>query len=270
MDIYEKYNIKSTFFFTGYIAKLYPAIVKMILPYGHEVGSHALSHNIEDSLDKMDLQNQIKHLSESKKILEDLSGNEVISFRSPALRVNKYTPAALVETGYKIDSSVASTRFDAFFSFGSIQKIKWLSAPRVPYKTRVDTLFKKGTNGVIEIPLSATLFPYIGTTMRIFPRLTKIQHSLLHFETHKLNSKPVVFDIHPNELIDESIQPRIISKRTNNYFSFLVKDFIRSKLKTRNLGIRAIQLYEREIQFYISKNYSFLTLKDYCQKHKQI
>jgi len=30
LDLYEKYNIKSTFFFTGYIAKLIPDIVKMI------------------------------------------------------------------------------------------------------------------------------------------------------------------------------------------------------------------------------------------------
>ncbi|MCT4602664.1 MAG: hypothetical protein N4A59_07175, partial [Marinifilum sp.] len=31
LDIYSKYNIKSTFYFTGYIAKLYPKVVKMIL-----------------------------------------------------------------------------------------------------------------------------------------------------------------------------------------------------------------------------------------------
>ena len=49
LDLYEKYNIKSTFFFTGYIAKLYPRLVKMILPYGHEVGSHGLSHEKKKS-----------------------------------------------------------------------------------------------------------------------------------------------------------------------------------------------------------------------------
>jgi len=44
LELYEKCDIKTTFFFTGYIAKLYPEVVKMILPYGHEVGSHRLPH----------------------------------------------------------------------------------------------------------------------------------------------------------------------------------------------------------------------------------
>lgn len=88
----------------------------MILPYGHEVGSHGLSHNKEDGFDVLSLDEQIKHLKESKKILEDISGEEVISFWPPALRTNKYIAKALIESGYRIDISVASQRFDMFFS----------------------------------------------------------------------------------------------------------------------------------------------------------
>jgi len=51
LDLYEKYQIKSTFFFTGYIAKLYPEVVKMVIPYGHEVGSHGMSHTKENGFD---------------------------------------------------------------------------------------------------------------------------------------------------------------------------------------------------------------------------
>jgi hypothetical protein len=40
LGLYEKYNVKATFFFTGYIAQKFPEIVKMILPGGHEVGCH--------------------------------------------------------------------------------------------------------------------------------------------------------------------------------------------------------------------------------------
>jgi len=267
LDIYEKYNIKSTFFFTGYIANLYPEIVKMVLPFGHEVGSHAMSHHIEDGFDILDLSSQIKHLSESKKILEDISGQEVISFRSPALRFNKYTSQALIKTGFKIDSSIASSRFDAFFSFGTKQKFKWFFAPRIPYITSDDNLARKGKSGLIEIPLSATLFPYVGTTMRIFPAITTLQHHLLNFETRKIHNKPIVFDIHPNEFIDESNEMREISRRSNSYFSYLFKDLIRSKLKIRNLGQKAVPLYEREIQFFNNKGYEFTTLKNYCIKN---
>jgi len=102
LDIYARYGIKTTFFFTGYIAERFPGVVKMVLPYGHEVGSHGLSHKKEDGFDVLSYEKQVYHLSESKKILEDISGQEVISFRSPALRINKYTAKALSTTGYKI------------------------------------------------------------------------------------------------------------------------------------------------------------------------
>lgn len=71
----------------------------------------------------------VDHLKTSKKLLEDLSGQEVISFRAPALRLNGYTPLALTEVGFKIDSSVASQRFDLFFSYGGRQKDKSSALP---------------------------------------------------------------------------------------------------------------------------------------------
>lgn len=265
LDIYEKYNIKSTFFFTGYIAKLYPEIVKMILPYGHEVGSHSMSHLKENGHDVTSFKNQVQLLGDSKNLLEDISGQEVISFRAPALRVNEFTAQALIETGYKIDSSIASQRFDMFLSFGSLKKLNWLRAPRLPYKTSENSLFKKGDGPIIEIPLSATLFPYVGTTMRIFPCITRLQRNFLNWET-KLNKKPIVFDIHPNEFIDESNEPRIINRRSKNPISYFIQDFLRSQLKIKNLGKNAIPLYESQIEFFKNRNYEFCTIKDYCKK----
>lgn len=263
LDIYAKYNIKSTFFFTGYIAKLFPEVVKIILSHGHEVGSHSMSHLKKDGLDIANYTKQIELLRESKKILEDISGQEVISFRAPALRVKKDTAQALIETGYKIDSSIASQRFDMFFSFGSIKKLKWLFSPRIPYLTSNDNLFKKGKGPLIEIPLSATLFPYLGTTMRIFPRITNLQRHILSFE-NSINGKPIVFDIHPNEFIDESEEQRIITKRSNNPIHYFFQDFLRSHLKTKNLGNKALPLYLSQIEFFKKRDFKFTTLKKYC------
>jgi peptidoglycan/xylan/chitin deacetylase (PgdA/CDA1 family) len=264
LDLYSKYNIKSTFFFTGYIAKLIPDIVKMIIKDGHEVASHGMSHLKENGFDIMPLEKQIRHLKNSKSLLEDISGNEVISFRAPALRVNQDTVIALTETGYKIDSSVSPQRFDFFFSFGSINKLKWLSAPRLPYRTSPTSLFKKGNSKIVEIPISALLVPYIGTTLRIFPFITKISRQLLDLENN-LNGKPIVFLIHPNELINEYNESRKINSRSNNPITFIIQDYLRSKLKTKNLGEKGIELYSNEVDFFINKNYRTTTLKDYYQ-----
>ena len=135
LDLYNKYNVKSTFFFTGYIAEKFPEIVKMILPYGHEVGCHGYTHDSNLAFDVLNLDQQKQHLFKAKKILEDVSGGRVISFRAPALRVNKFTPKALESVGFKIDSSVAPQRGDIFFSFGALKKLNWITAPRKCYNT---------------------------------------------------------------------------------------------------------------------------------------
>jgi peptidoglycan/xylan/chitin deacetylase (PgdA/CDA1 family) len=269
LDIYEKHGIKSTFFFTGYIAKLIPDIIKMIQNRGHEVASHGLSHLKENGFDVMPFAKQKIHLLESKKILEDISGEEVISFRAPALRVNNDTASALIETGYKIDSSVASQRFDMFMSFGGLKKLNWITAHRLPYHTSEKSIFKKGDSPLVEVPLSALIIPYIGTTMRIFPNITNIQKRILALESNFFE-KPIVFDIHPNELIDESHIIRSIENRSSNPVSYFLQDFLRAKLKSKNLGIAAIPLFENQIKYFRDKNFEFVTLKTYCEETKLI
>lgn len=265
LEIYDKYEIKSTFFIVGDMAKKWPEIVTMVSKAGHEVASHGWTHEVSQAFDVLSYNEQIKHLTMSKKLLEDISGQEVVSFRAPALRINEYTSLALAETGFKYDSSVASQRFDMFMSFGSLKKLKWLTAPRRPYITDTNSLVKKGNGCIIEVPLSAFLLPYTSTTMRIFPYLTSIQHHMVDIES-SFSNKPVVFDIHPNEFIDESDQPRIVSRRAKNFINYLLVDLIRSQLKTKNLGVKCIELYERELQYFVKKNYAFYSIKDYVNK----
>jgi len=265
LDLYDKYEIKTTFFYTGYIAKLFPDVVKMVVVRGHEVGSHGMSHVKENGFDVLSFDKQKEHLTTSKKLLEDISGQEVVSFRAPALRVNDLTATALAETGFLIDSSVASQRFDMFMSFGGLKKLSWLTAPRLPYRTSSQSLFIKGKGQIVEVPLSATLLPYVGTTLRIFPRLSNIQRRMLAFES-KTNGKPIVFDVHPNEFIDESHEERQNTKRASNPIASILQDTLRSRLKVKNLGLSGLKLYEREINYFRKKNFQFTTIKDYVNK----
>lgn len=264
LDIYKRYNVKSTFFFTGYIAEIFPDIVRMITDDGHEVACHAYSHSTELAFDVLTLNEQIEHLKKAKTILEDVSGQEVISFRAPALRVNEHTVPALEKAGFRIDSSVAPQRFDMFFSFGSMKKMKWLGAPRKPYYTRPGDLSRKGGSGIFEIPVNAYVFPYIGTFMRIFPALT----SLIRFFAHSgcaLFSHYPVFIIHPNEFINEKFESTQFKARTKNKLSYLLADKLRYKLKLKNLGSAAVPLFEEQVNYFKQKGYKFITLKHYYE-----
>jgi len=262
LELYAKHNIKATFFFTGYIAKLYPEVVKMVQPYGHEIGSHGLTHEVNQAFDLLSLDKQIEHLKESKAILEDISGEEVISFRAPAARVNYNIPIALEEAGYKIDSSVSSQRLDMFLSFGSFKKLNWIIAPRKPYFTAHDNVFKKGDSSILEIPISAFGFPYIGTFMRLFPGLNRMTRNLLYMES-KINNRHFNFLTHPNEFIDEELESGKIQRRTSNPISYYLGDVMRHKLKIKNLGEKAIPILEKELIFFKNHNIKIGTCKEY-------
>jgi len=268
LDLYEEYNIKTTFFFTGYVARLKPALVKMASDKGHEIGSHGLRHTVNDAFDVLPLKTQIDHLQQSRKILEDICGTEVISFRAPAARVNYDLPVALEESGYKIDSSVSSQRLDMMFSFGSIKKLNWIFAPRMPYFVKRENIFKKGNSSILEIPISAFGFPYIGTFMRICPALNRLTRMALYMET-MMNNRPITFVTHPNEFIDEDREEGAIERRVTNLFSYLMGDVVRHKLKVRNLGAKALPLLEQELAFFSKRHFNFIRCRDFYDLRKK-
>lgn len=269
LDLYERYGVKATFFFTGHIAKICPQLVKMAFEKGHEVGSHGLTHEVSLAIDTLSLEEQVRHLKESKRILEDIIGQEVVSFRSPAARVNKTFPLAMKEAGFLIDSSVSSQRMDMFMSFGVKNKMNWLVAPRHAYFVDQNNIFKKGDSDIFEIPISAMVFPYIGTFMRIAPGFNRLTRNVLYLES-KCNGRQFVFLTHPNEFIDEIPDgDGKITRRSKNYIGYLLGDVLRHKLKVKNLGAEALPIYERELKFFQDKSFDFVCCKDLYNRIKQ-
>ena len=265
LDLYDKYGVRATFFYTGHIAKLYPEVVRMAHARGHEVGSHGLTHEVSKAFDVMPPEEQLSHLKQSKQILEDIIGEEVVSFRAPAARVEKAFPKVLAEAGFKVDSSVSSQRLDMMFSFGALKKLHWLTAPRKVYFTQIDNIFRKGESEVMEAPISAMGFPYIGTFMRIAPGVNRITRRMLYWETF-CNGRQFVFLTHPNEFIDEDQETTEIERRGSNYISYLLGDVLRHKLKVKNLGEKALPIFEKELSFFQKKEFEFITCKELYQR----
>lgn len=261
LNLYREFGIRTTFFFTGEIAEKYPEIVRIVLPDGHEVACHGYSHADESAFDRLGYHEQVAQLAKARTILEDISGTRVASFRAPALRVNEFTAKALQETGFEIDSSVASQRADGFLSFGALKKMNRMAAPRLPYFTCSNNLAQKGNSSILEIPVSALLIPYIGTFMRLSPQVTRCLRTLLHKEASQ-SGKPVNFLIHPNELITEEDDDSM-GRRSANLMQFLLAEKLRTALKQKNLGLPALALYREQLQYFKEREYAFCTLAQY-------
>ena len=260
LDLYDKYGVQSTFFVLGQLAELRPSIVKQIVAHGQEVGSHGYQHDYCRAYDVMSLDEQIAELHQSKDLLEQIGGCEVVSFRAPALRVNSDTPKALREAGFKYDSSVAPQRLDAFMSLG-VNKKQWLKAPRIIYETSKDSLARKGKSGIIEIPISSYGVPYIGTVMRIAPYiLTPLTRNLLYLEC-KRKEMPITFLYHPSEAIQEIEEEYTPQHRAQSKIGYLLSDVLRAKIKLRNLDYNALNLLEKEIQYWQHKSAKFMQIQ---------
>jgi peptidoglycan-N-acetylglucosamine deacetylase len=112
LEILSRHNVKSTFFFTGDAARSHPEVVGMVRRAGHEIGCHSLYHEtLGDELIPIPglrpvLPEECRHRVEAAtKIVEDVAGSKMSSFRAPRLWGSTAMVNALEDLGYAADAS---------------------------------------------------------------------------------------------------------------------------------------------------------------------
>lgn len=138
LDALEGSGSKATFFIVGWIAKKYPDIVKKISEK-YEIGSHTGIHKPVWAQSKKDFKDDV---CETVKLLEDISGKKVLSFRAPGFSIRQSELWAfdiLADEGIVYDSSV----FPGAHAHGGIP-----NAPFSPFKIKCHS----GT--IKEFPIS--------------------------------------------------------------------------------------------------------------------
>ncbi len=106
LEILETHRVRGTFFVLGLAAEKAPHIVRAIADAGHEVQSHGYGHRSNFDLDETAFREDV---TRNKRLLEDLTGNQVFGYRAPAFSVderNLWVLDVLAETGHRYDSSI--------------------------------------------------------------------------------------------------------------------------------------------------------------------
>ena len=183
LELLEKHDTKATFFTLGWIGEKYPELIKQIADAGHEMASHGYSHEKVYDLSPEAFREEI---SKTKKILEDISGMEVVSFRAPFFSVTSKSLWALdilKEEGYTIDCSISPVK-------------TW----RYGIATTPDEIFTIKEIGLIEFPVST--FKLLtknlgigGAYFRLFPYMLTSNGLNQRTKEGKVN----MFYIHPWE-----------------------------------------------------------------------
>lgn len=89
LDIFDKYNIKCTFFVLGVWAEKNPEALKMIAERGHEIGNHSYSHRLPSQCDMSKIEEEIVKCNEA---VYNGTGDRPLVYRAPS---GDYTDEAI-------------------------------------------------------------------------------------------------------------------------------------------------------------------------------
>lgn len=199
LKIFGDLSIKATFLFPAIYAEKFSGQVDLILRHGHEIGCHGLTHDPNtEKYNSLSYVEQKAILHEAKNRIEAVAQIDVISFRSPAFKINADTIRALEENGFKADLSVNPQRIG--FLSSDLLNLGWFYSPRVPYHPDLKNPFKKGGSSLWEIPQSSFILPFMSNTGMAFGgTFMKLFFKSLYFESlYKHN--PIVYMLHVEDI----------------------------------------------------------------------
>lgn len=209
LDMFEKYDIKATFFTLGYIAEKFPKLIKKLQKNGHEVASHSYSHI---DLRKVSEKEVIEDLEKSINVIENITNEKILGFRAPFFSVspNKSNVFNIIKKKFKYDSSVFPVKTNLY----GIP-----NAPREIYHPSDDSFIKNDSKEeFVELPPLTSRFLFMnipiggGFYFRFFPYFFT-KNAIKNFNK---NQQPAIFYFHPKDLDPD--MPKIKEYSWHYYF----------------------------------------------------
>ncbi len=182
LQMLDEQRTRATFFTLGWIAERYPALVRRIVDGGHELASHGYGHERASDLTESAF---FADVDSAKKLLEDLSGQEIKGYRAPSFSIgegNLWAFDCLQRAGYRYSSSIYPIRHDHY---------GMPDAPRFSHQVRA---------GMLEVPVTTARFfdrnwpSSGGGYFRLMPYAMS-RWLLRH--VNRVDGQPAVFYFHP-------------------------------------------------------------------------
>jgi polysaccharide deacetylase family protein (PEP-CTERM system associated) len=194
LSILEARSTRGTFFILGWTARCHPELVRRIAAAGHEVASHGSEHELVYRQSPDEFREDVRG---ARRLLQDLSGQEVAGYRAPSYTIMARTQWALrilVEEGYRYDSSIFPI---ARRRYGMPRAQRW------PHRIPVDE-----RRSIAEFPLPTVRFGPLNVpaTGGAYLRLMPLRYQLWAVHRMLKARAPFVLNVHPWEL--DPTQPR--------------------------------------------------------------
>jgi len=144
LKLLDEFNIKVTFFVTGYFAEKEPEHVKYLYSKGHEIASHGYCHFYRGNSNL----NLKEDISQSKQILERTINDKVVGFRAPNLQFSLELIKNLYSLGFKYDSSLHPTYLPSYYN-----NLRYPIYPHQPIKDLDVLEFPLGVMPLTRLPI---------------------------------------------------------------------------------------------------------------------
>ena len=229
LSLFARHDVKATFFVLGWCAKRLPAMVREIAAAGHEIASHGMNHT---RVTQQDRARFCEDVTTTKRLLEDVVGEEVIGYRAATYSIteeNLWALDVLAETGHRYSSSIYPIKHD-LYGIPSAPRFRFEVGDRKLAEIPITTVAMLGRNWPAGGGGYFRLFPYVFS-----------RWALRH--VNEMEQQPAVFYFHPWEIDPD--QPRIggLSWKTRfrHYFNlsrlegriaYLLRDFRWNRLDT--------------------------------------
>ncbi len=193
LELCARHQTKATFFILGWIAERHPQLIKEIAAQGHEIGCHGSEHQLIYNQSATEFRECVR---KSKRILEDISQQQVLGFRAPTFSITEKSLWALdilMEEGFIYDSSIFPIKHDRYGIPKASRFPRKISEDRNFYEFPPSTLCLGGVN-----------FPVAGGG---YLRLLPFCYTKWGINQLNQNGHPAMVYLHPWEIDPE--QPRL-------------------------------------------------------------
>ena len=198
LALFREFDVRTTWFFLGWVAERYPALVQRAAGDGHELAVHGYDHRFVTDLTREEFERSLERSREA--LVAAVPGARIVGHRAPAFSLRRDVDwhwQVLEAQGFEYDSSLMPF---ATYLYGDA------ALPLTPHKI----------GGVMEFPPAAihfcgrTLPVGGGGVLRAAPRAYLSWARSRH---RKRTGLPPVIHIHPWELDPEHPIPDLPSRQ---------------------------------------------------------
>ncbi len=104
LEVLAERDLPASFYIPGWVAERHPAMVEAVATAGHEVAHHGYLHEPPADLDGREAEAEV--LDHGSAILEGITGERPLGYRSPSWELSEHSLDLLAERGFVYDSSL--------------------------------------------------------------------------------------------------------------------------------------------------------------------